>query len=191
MIRTNTAFLDFLIKNSHLFPADSIQEKIVESGCLIITERSNVQKVSIIKSGLAKCYLSKDDGTDFILEFFGPGAVVGEIEMLFDDLSFAAVEAMNTLTVLQIPRDRFKELLTQNATFNSHVIRLLASKVKYKAIRFSFNQTHTLEQNLAKMLQEMPELLDVIAKKDLVNYLGVTERSLNRTLKKLKDKGSI
>ena len=191
MIRTNTAFLDFILANQDRYPKSLVQELSIEKGHKLIRQRSLVNAVSIINEGIAKCYLYQDDGTDFILEFFGPGEVVGEIEMLNNEFSFAAVEALTPMTVLRLTRDRFIELLTKDPIFNNHVLKLLAGKVKYKATRFSFTQTHTLEQTLTKMLEDMPDLLEVISKKDLVSYLGITKRSLNRTLKNLKEQGYI
>ncbi|MEM1407640.1 MAG: Crp/Fnr family transcriptional regulator [Bacteroidota bacterium] len=187
MIRTNTAFLDFILANQNNYPEGYVQELSINKGHRLIRQRSSVNAVSIIKEGIAKCFVYQDDGTDFILEFFGLGEVVGEIEMLNNEFSFAAVEALTPMTVLRIPRDRFNELLTKDKVFNHHVLKLLAGKVKYKATRFSFTHTHTLEQTLTKMLNDMPDLLEVISKKDLVSYLGITERSLNRILKILKD----
>ncbi|MEM7110208.1 MAG: Crp/Fnr family transcriptional regulator [Bacteroidota bacterium] len=191
MIRTNTAFLDFILVNQDHYPEGSVQELSIKKGQQLIRQRSSVNAVSIVKEGIAKCFLYQEDGTDFILEFFGPGEVVGEIEMLNNEMSFAAVEAITPITVLRISRDWFNELLTNDPVFNHYVLKLLAGKVKYKATRFSFAQTHTVEQTLKKMLIDMPDLLEVISKKDLVSYLGITERSLNRTLKSLKDNGQI
>ncbi|MEM9858437.1 MAG: Crp/Fnr family transcriptional regulator [Bacteroidota bacterium] len=186
MIRTNTAFLDFILANRGRYPEDSVQEISIDKGLELIRQRSSVNAVFIIKEGMAKCSLYQDDGTDFILEFFGVGEVMGEIEMLNNEFSFAAVEALTPMTVLRVKKDRFNELLSKDQKFNHHVLKLLAEKVRYKATRFSFNQTHTLEQTLTEMFKDMPDLLEVISKKDLVSYLGITERSLNRTLKILK-----
>ena len=47
----------------------------------------------------------------------------------------------------------------------------------------SYNQTHDVEQNLARLRKNVPDLLEKISKKDIANYLGITVRSLNRTLK--------
>lgn len=187
MIRVNKELLDFMTMLYEAAPNKLIVEQKFERKQIVIEQAAEIRFVHIVKSGIAKCYLSNEDGSEFIQEFFGPGEIFGEIEMFNDDESFSAVEALTDLTAYRISRENFERLLSENPKFNRLILRALAAKIKYKALRHSFNQLNTIEKNLLRLRQQFPELLNTISKPDIANYLGITERSLNRAFKKLKE----
>ena len=183
MIRENKALLDYIVKLKGQDSTHTIIEQEAPKGEKIITQRTVVFHVSIVKEGLAKCYLTEDTGNDFIQEFFGAGEVFGELEMFTEELSFCTIEALTPMTYYKIPKKAFLALIQNDAKFNSLVLKLMASKIRYTALRHSYNQSHSLEANLKKLLNEFPDLLREIPKNDIANYLGITTRSLNRVLK--------
>lgn len=191
MIRVNKELLGFV---SELYGRESnnfISEQKFSPKKIVIEQGAEIQFVHIIKSGIAKCNLSNENGTDFIQEFFGEGEIFGEIEMFNNDKSFCSVEAITDLVLYKISMKNFYKLLAENPKFNYLILRALAAKVKYKAIRHSFNQSNPIEKNLLRLKKQFPELFQTISKQDIANYLGISERSLNRSLKSLKDKNLI
>ncbi|GMN06518.1 hypothetical protein MTsPCn5_19070 [Croceitalea sp. MTPC5] len=183
MIRVNKEFLEYVttLKDSNGLSAITEQEASV--GEKIVTEKTTVFSVYVVKAGLAKCYLTEDTGKDFIQEFFGAGEVFGELEMFTHDFSFCTIEALTPIEYYKIPKAAFLDLINNDSKFNSLVLKLLASKIRYTALRHSYHQSHALEVNLKRLLKEFPDLLQKISKKDIANYLGVTLRSLNRAIK--------
>lgn len=159
----------------------SPKEKVIDQGKRIFS-------VFIIKSGIAKCLLSEDNGKDFIQEFFAEGEIFGEIEVIDKNVSFCSIEAITDLEVYQIKDQHFHNLLATDKKFNHLIIRALANKVRYKAIRHAYNQSHAIEDNLLRLMKEFPSLFRDIAKQDIANYLGITLRSLNRTINDLERK---
>lgn len=164
--------------------AFSAKEKIIDQGKLVFS-------VNIIKNGVAKCHLREDNGKDFIQEFFAEGEIFGEIEVIHENLSFCSVEAITDLEVYQIKGSHFHDLLAADQKFNQLILKSLANKVRYKALRHAHNQSHAIQDNLFRLINEFPALLETISKQDIANYLGITLRSLNRTLNDLKKKGMI
>ena len=132
---------------------------------------------------MAKCYLTEDTGNDFIQEFFGEGEVFGELEMFTNDFSFCTIEAITPMSYFSIAKKDFLDLIKNDSSFNSLVLNLMATKIRYTALRHSYNQSHTLESNLNRLIEQYPELLQIIPKIDIANYLGISIRSLNRSLK--------
>ena len=185
MIRINRALLNHLIKLKSSGHHDSIAERTAEAGEKMLHQQTHVHSLFIIKEGLAKCFLTLDNGNDFIQEFFGAGEVFGEIELITNEISFCTIQALIPTTYYQIPKKVFHQLLAEDAVFNRSLLHLLATNVRYAALRHSYNQTHSLEDNLKRLLEQFPELLALISKNDIANYLGITVRSLNRVLKKL------
>ena len=192
MIRSNQELLDFINELALSPDGDFIVERRFAPRRVVLEQAARVEFVHVIKSGLAKCYLMEENGAEFIQEFFGEGEIFGEIEMFRDDEeSFGAVEALTDLVVYRISRKDFERLLSVNRKFNRLILRALAAKVKYKAFRHSFHQLNPIEANLLRLKEQFPNFLGIISKPDVANYLGITERSLNRSLKSLKERGLI
>ncbi len=66
------------------------------------------------------------------------------------------------------------------------LLESFAERICNTATCASFQQLHTVEQTLARLLELQQEQSLEISKEDMAAYLGITIRSLNRTLKKLK-----
>ncbi len=182
MIRTNRELLDYVRKNHDL---DTISEQTYSPFQTIIEQGKRVNSVYIVKSGIAKCFLTEENGNDFVEEFFGEGEIVGEIEIINNHISVCEISAITQLSVYKISGITFKHLLDTNKLFNQLILKALSAKIRYKASRHAHNQLHDVEANLLRLQKEFPEMFDKIPKLDIANYLGVTLRSLNRVLLKL------
>jgi CRP-like cAMP-binding protein len=183
MIRTNQELLDYVSKNHN--PA-IISEQIFTPFQTVFEQGKRVNSVFIIKSGIAKCFLTDENGNDFVEEFFGEGGIVGEIEIINNHVSVCGISAITELMVYKISADSFKQLLNIDKVFNQLILKALSAKIHYKASRHAHNQLHDVEANLLRIKKEFPEMFDAIPKLDIANYLGVTLRSLNRVLSDLK-----
>ncbi|MGX1928304.1 Crp/Fnr family transcriptional regulator [Flagellimonas sp. 2504JD4-2] len=183
MIRVNTEFLNYVtrLKNSGDYPM--LVEEEVPAGEKIIVQKTKVFALYVIKSGMVKCYHTIDTGTYFIQEFFGEGEPFGEIEIFTEAYSFCTVEALTPMSYFKISKTDLEELIKKDKTFNNLILKMMASKIRYTAVRHSYNQSHSLEQNLKRLVNDFPDLLQKISKTDIANYLGITVRSLNRVLK--------
>ncbi|MBX7171716.1 MAG: Crp/Fnr family transcriptional regulator [Pyrinomonadaceae bacterium] len=188
MIRINRELLDFIGKIAADESNNFISQHNFSPKKIVIEQGDKIEFVHIIKSGIAKCYLTNEDGNIFIQEFFGEGVIFGEIEMFNEDETVCAVESMTDLVIYKISRNNFYKLLEENPQFNRLVLRALAAKIKFKAIRYSNSHLNPIETNLLLLKKQFPELFKTIAKPDIANYLGVTERSLNRSIKSLREK---
>ena len=149
----------------------------------IIKQDYKTSNVYVLKSGITKCYLETGDGNVFIQEFFGEGQLFGEVEVIHDTLSVCSVESINEVQVYAINKDYFKKLLIKDKKFNNLILKTLTNKIAYKAHRHSHNQFNSIHSNIKRLKKIFPELMQVISKQDIANYLGVTLRSLNRALK--------
>lgn len=183
MIRTNKELFNY-INNLILSGAnDSFSEHHFAPLQQIMTEGKNVFSVYIMKSGIVKCYLTTDTGNNFIQEFFSEGELFGELELMDDTCSFCTIEAIEEVTVYKIQKKDFLELLDHDKKFNRLFMEALILKLKYKATRHSYNQSHIIEDKLTRLKMKFPELEKVLSKQDIADYLGITLRALNRTIK--------
>jgi CRP-like cAMP-binding protein len=185
MIRTDVDFLTYIEtlnqKHSEYFLLESYPSKTI-----ILEQDKRYQSLYIIKSGITKCFLSDENGKDFIQEFLGEGMEFGELEVFSGNLSFCSIEAISNVDVYKISHKHYNELLESDPIFNRLVIKAMAIKIGYKAPRHSFQQSYSIEENILKLKKSYPDYDTIFSKNDIANYLGITLRSLNRTLNGLK-----
>lgn len=191
MIRINRELLNYVSNLYQSGTEGNITEQTFYPQQQIIQHGQRIFSVYVVKRGIAKCYLTEDTGNDFIQEFFGEGEIFGEIEAIKEDISFCAIDASSEVVVYKIPVTYFNELLLKDSNFNRLILRALANKINYKAIRHSYNQSHPVESNLLRLKANFPDFNKLIAKQEIANYLGITVRSLNRALNDLKAKGLV
>jgi CRP-like cAMP-binding protein len=185
MIRTNKELLDYVKKLYDSGTEKSILKQEILPFQKLLVQDKRVTSVYILQTGIAKCYLTEDNGKDFIEEFFGEGEIVGEIEIINHHSCVCNIEAITNVKVYKILANDFLQLLENNKTFNNLIMRALSAKIHYKAIRHAYHQSHLIEENLQRLQKDFPDFLSTIPKQDIANYLGITLRSLNRTLNNL------
>lgn len=186
MIRVNQELLKYVNRLYQYQNDQFIIEERYQPEQIILEQQKHVHAAYIIRAGITKCYQTEDTGKDFIQEFFGEGQIFGEIELFNQDISFCSIESITELVIYKIPKNTFHQLIEKDKIFNRLLLATLASKIKFAALRHSYNQSHPIKKNLLRLQEQFPNLNDTIAKKDIANYLGITERSLNRTLNDLK-----
>ncbi|WP_420553257.1 Crp/Fnr family transcriptional regulator [Tenacibaculum aiptasiae] len=184
MIRINPDFLSYVevLVEKHL---DYFTLEKYTSKEIILKQDKRYHSLFIIKSGITKCYLSDENGKDFIQEFLGEGMEFGELEVFSGKLSFCSIEAISEVELYKISHQNYTQLLENDPIFNRLVMKSLAAKIAYKAPRHSFQQSYSIEENILKLKKSYPNFDKVFSKKDIANYLGITVRSLNRTLNNL------
>ncbi|WP_299157864.1 Crp/Fnr family transcriptional regulator [uncultured Tenacibaculum sp.] len=184
MIRINPNFLAYIeiLVQKHL---DYFILEEYATREVILKQNKHYHSLYIIKSGITKCYLSDENGKDFIQEFLGEGMEFGELEVFSGNLSFCNIEAISNVKLYKISHKNYTSLLENDSVFNKLVMKSLAAKIAYKAPRHSFQQSYSIEENIIKLKKSYPNFDKIFSKKDIANYLGITLRSLNRTLNNL------
>ncbi len=190
MIRTHIELLEYIevlkAKGLGYFEEETFGPKQV-----IIEENKRYSYVYIIKKGITKVYLSDENGKDFIQEFLSDGMEFGELEVFSEKPSFCRIESITNVIIYKISYTHFNRLLETDKHFNRLVLKGMAQKISYKAPRHSYQHSYPIEDNILKLKNMYPELEEVISKRDIASYMGITMRSLNRTLSTLRQKGNL
>lgn len=124
MIRKN---LNFLAYTACLEDSTFVIE-LFSPHDFILQQGKEGKSIYIIKSGVAKCYMTDESGEDFVQEFFGEGEIFGEIESIGGNLSFCNIEAITAVEVYKITTENFLALLEADFLFNGLIMKNLASK---------------------------------------------------------------
>ncbi|NIG54726.1 Crp/Fnr family transcriptional regulator [Chitinophaga sp. Cy-1792] len=186
MLRTNEFFLLFIEKlYEQQAKGGHISLKTYTPGEFLLLQQEQPRNVFILKSGITKCYISEDNGKDYIFEFLGIGQIMGELEVIRDARYLCSVEAITAVAAYVVSVQLFRELLQQEQEFKNMVISELADRLYNTCTRISSQQLYTLEHALKNLLQVQEQQQLKISKENMAAYLGVTIRSLNRALKNL------
>jgi len=188
MLRTNLVFLSFIERYIEENTASNITLKTFPSGFRFITQGEKIKNIYIIKEGITKCFISEENGKDFIIEFLGKGEVAGELEAIKKIDCLCNVEAISEIMVFAIPDHVFISLIENNLEFNKILLQELSTRIIQTSSRASFQQLYTLEYGLLKLLKLQTEEQILISKEDMAAYLGISVRSFNRTLQQVKAK---
>lgn len=189
MLRTNLTFLSFIERfYTETDQKKNIRLKSFTKGTRFIEQGDTIKNIYIVKDGITKCFISEENGKDFIIEFLGKGEVVGELEALKKINCLCNVEAISDVTVYAIPDYFFLKLVKDNTEFNNILLQELSTRIIQTSTRASFQQLYTLEYGLDKLLKLQTDEHITISKEDMAAYLGISTRSFNRLLKQLKQK---
>jgi len=189
MLRTNQSFLAYVHElYDQQKRKEDITVKYFEKDELILSQDEEVNKVMLIKEGIVKCSLTEENGKEYILEFSGSGEIVGELENIRQVKALCSIEALTTVSVFSISRPYFNRLLEEDIKFNRFLIDVFAERIFNTSSRASYQQLYTVEESLNRLLELQAHQDIDISKENMAAYLGVSVRSLNRSLKSLLNK---
>lgn len=187
MLRINQSFLEFTEKlyQSQEQKGDLIL-KDYAAGERLLVQNDRAPKVFLIKDGITKCYFSEENDKQYILEFLGKGQIVGEVECIKDLPCLCNVEAMSKVSVYAFSIPFFRDLLLINMELNGFLLDVFAERLINTSSRSSFQQLYTIEHSIRRLLRLQSTQNMNLSKDDLAAYLGISVRSLNRSLTKIK-----
>lgn len=189
MLRTNTQLLGFIESQfANQTDLSPIKKMEISKGDTLLEQSKHSYYVYIVQSGIVKVFFSEENGKDYIFEFLGKGQIIGEIEAIKQIQCLCSIQAIVTSTVFAIPKALFSKLIKTNSTFNQLIIEELAERIINTSTRASLQQLYTIEYTLLHLIELYEEENLSLTKQDLADYLGITIRSLNRTIKGIKDK---
>jgi len=186
MLRTNNAFLSYI---EPLYLAQQHREDILlkefSADQILLQQGEKPSKVMLLKEGITSCYFNEGDDKRFIVEFLGKGEIIGELEVIKNVPCLCNIKALTPVKVYALSIPYFRSLLEKELPFNKLLLESFAERIINTSSRASFQQLNTVEQTLGKLLALIREQEIKLSKEDMAAYLGITIRSLNRTLKKL------
>lgn len=186
MLRTNQSFLQFIHQQYQAQPRkEDIVVRHYHPGQKLLNQHEKATKVMCIKDGITKCFFTEENDKAYILEFLGNGEIIGELEYLQNIPCLCHIEALTPVTAYAISIPFFKTLLDKDISLNHLLLNIYAERIVNTASRASYQQLYTVEYSLSKLLDLLNTQEITLSKEDMAAYLGVSVRSLNRSLKNL------
>jgi CRP-like cAMP-binding protein len=187
MLRTNQTFLNYI---ENLYEKQNDKEKIVIRSFSkeerMLTQGDKLFKIILVKQGITKCFFTEENGKEYIVEFLGKGEIIGEIELIRNIPCLCNIEAVTEVVVYAFTISYFQCLIKNDLVLNNLLLDVFAERIINTSRRASYQQLYALEHTLSQLLELLTEQNIEISKEDMAAYLGITMRSLNRSLKNLK-----
>ncbi|CAM1372442.1 Crp/Fnr family transcriptional regulator [Tenacibaculum litopenaei] len=186
MIKTNITLLNYIEKlyTTGKYGLGIRKEKFSRNEVLLYKDDS-LKRIYVIIQGLTKCFITEENGKDYLLEFLGKGELVGEIEFLIKEDNLSSVETLSTVEAFSIDSVLFEKLIQTDREFVNIILKELATRIFRTAKRASFQQIYPLKYSIIKIILALNLTDERISKQDLASYLGISIRVLNRILKEL------
>ena len=159
-------------------------------------ERKTPDHLYFILEGKVKLSLIHQDGNVTLVQYYEPGDILGELELLGMRQQSQTIEAVGNVTCLALPFEQCKDLMLGDARFLQNLCRLIAGKMQRSVNKLVGMQTYPLENRLASYFLQKEDEVGYgqwmhVKLTDLAQYLGTSYRHLSRVVKDFDEAGWI
>ncbi|MGG5507999.1 MULTISPECIES: Crp/Fnr family transcriptional regulator [unclassified Myroides] len=189
MIRTNETFLNYIDERykQQLDTPDAIAIVTYAPGDYLFLQNESASSVLLIKRGVTKVFFEEENEKEYIVEFLGKGEVIGDIEYIRKIDALCNVQALDTVEVYVLSYPFFQSLLAKDSVLCELLLDAFAARIVNTARRASFQQLYTIEYSLHQLVEMQKKQDLTLSKEDMAAYLGISVRSLNRSLNQRKE----
>jgi len=148
----------------------------------------------IVAEGKVKVLKHSSLGKEFIIAFFAPGEMFGEVAV-FENKSYpASAQAVAETKVVGIKRDKFLSFLANRPQVALKIINVLAGRLRDAQGRLRDLAGERVEQRLASVLLMLSIKLGLtlpFTRQEVAEMVGTTTETAIRVMSHLKDRGII
>lgn len=181
------------------FSADvtpDLELHVFKKGEHLCEERKTPDHLYFILEGKVKLSLIHQDGNVTLVQYYEPGDILGELELLGMRQASQTIEAIGDVTCLALPFENCKRIMLEDAKFLQNLCRLIAGKMQRSVNKLVGMQTYPLENRLASYFLQKEDEVGYgqwmhVKLTDLAQYLGTSYRHLSRIIKDFDEAGWI
>lgn len=174
--------------------AGTAVERKLEAGGVVFWEDDPPEWFYVLAEGRIKVVKHSSQGKEFIIAFFGPGEVFGEVAVFEDKPYPASSEAVTASRVLGIRRQDFLSFLARHPAVALRIINLLGGRLREAQSRLRDLAGERVEQRLAGTLLTLSSRLGPtlpFTRQEIADMAGTTTETTIRLMKRLKDGGIV
>ena len=193
-----------LLKRSFIFSGSS-EEELAElaglaarrsfvPGEFVFWEGDAPDSFYIVIEGRVKVLKHSSLGKEFIIAFFGPGEIFGEVAVFQDRPYPASAQAAADTKVLRIRREDFLSFVAQRPQVVLRIISVLGERLRDAQGRLKDLAGERVEQRLARTLLMLSAKLGAtlpFTRQEIADMAGTTTETAIRFISRLKDGGII
>ena len=189
-----------LLKRSFIFSGSS-EEELAElaglaarrsfvPGEFVFWEGDAPDSFYIVIEGRVKVLKHSSLGKEFIIAFFGPGEMFGEVAVFQDRPYPASAQAAADTKVLRIRREDFLSFVAQRPQVVLRIISVLGERLRDAQGRLKDLAGERVEQRLARTLLMLSAKLGAtlpFTRQEIADMAGTTTETAIRFISRLKD----
>ena len=148
----------------------------------------------IVAEGKVKVLKHSSLGREFIIAFFGPGEMFGEIAVFENKPYPASAQAVAETKVVGIKREEFISFLANRPQVALRIISVLGGRLRDAQGRLRDLAGERVEQRLASVLLMLFSKLGLtlpFTRQEIADMVGTTTETAIRVMSHLKDRGII
>ncbi len=148
----------------------------------------------IVAEGNVKIVKHSSLGKEFIIAFFGPGEMFGEVAVFENKPYPASAQAVTETRTVAIKREDFLSFLANRPQVALRIINVLGGRLRDAQGRLRDLAGERVEQRLASMLLMLSAKLGTtlpFTRQEIADMVGTTIETAIRVMSHLKDRGII
>ena len=148
----------------------------------------------MVAEGRIKVLKHSSAGKEFIIAFFGPGEMFGEVAVFENKPYPASAQAVAETKVLGIKREAFLSFLAHRPEVSLRIINVLGGRLRDAQSRLRDIAGERVEQRLASTLLMLSSKLGPtlpFTRQEIADMAGTTTETAIRVMSRLKDGGII
>jgi CRP/FNR family transcriptional regulator len=148
----------------------------------------------IVVEGRVKVVKHSSSGKEFIIAFFGPGEMFGEVAVFEDKPYPASAQAAADTKILAIKQDKFLSFLSAHPRFALSIISVLGGRLRDAQTRLKDLAGERVEQRLARTLLMLSSKLGStlpFTRQEIADMAGTTTETAIRITSQFKERGII
>ena len=174
--------------------ANLVVERRFNSGEFIFWDGDTPDWFYIVAKGQVKALKHSTQGKEFIIAFFGPGEMFGEVAVFENKPYPASAQSTMETRVLGIRRQDFLSFLTRRPEVAMRIISVLGGRLRDAQNRLRDLAGERVEQRLARTLLMLNSKLGStlpFTRQDIADMAGTTTETSIRFMSQLKNRGII
>jgi CRP-like cAMP-binding protein len=169
------------------------RESKAKKGEAIIRQGDDGNALIILLEGQARVTVYSANGREIVLEYAGPGTVLGEIALLDGGARTASVIAMGPVRYLILPRTVFEHVIANNHRIALRIMKELASRLRKTNQTIETDRSYAAAPRLARFLLRLAGDPDDgalqpagqairLSQTELSMFAGISRENINRQL---------
>ena len=174
--------------------ADLARERSYVSDEVIFWDGDSPDWFYVIAEGKVKVLKHSSSGREFIIAFFGPGEMFGEVAVFENRPYPASAQAVTETTVVGIRRQDFLSFLADRPQVSLRIINVLGGRLRDAQSRLRDLAGERVEQRIASVLLMLSSRIGLtlpFTRQELADMAGTTTETAIRVMSQLKDRGII
>jgi CRP/FNR family transcriptional regulator, cyclic AMP receptor protein len=164
------------------------REHKAKKGEHILEQGDDGDFLVILLEGQARVTVYTANGREIVLDYSGPGDVLGEIALIDGGKRSASVIAMGAVRYLTLARPFFERVIAQNHEIALRLMRELANRLRIANQTIEADRAYGAAPRLARFLLRLvnedggPDHVIRLSQTELAMFAGISRENINRQL---------